>query len=66
MSTRELARRSFIEPRRLPSYVLNLRPVTVLRRAARVVLTWIQAVLITLVIYGTFGLLFLATAWVAR
>lgn len=61
----QLARRETgIEPRALPTYVLNLRPVEVIVRAARVVMSWALALRILAILFGAYGLVFLLF-WVA-
>jgi hypothetical protein len=44
--------------------VLNLRPVEVIVRSARVVMTWQLALRILLILFGAYGLAFLCF-WVA-
>ena len=46
-------------PRSLPAYVLNLRPVVVIVRAARVVMSFLLAVKILAILFGAYGAFFL-------
>lgn len=64
MSLREVQRRERLPARRvLPTYVLHLRPVEIVQRAIRHVMTWALALRILAVLFGVYGTIFLLIAW---
>lgn len=64
VSLREVQRRDQLPAiRTLPEYVLHLRPVEVVRRVLRHVMTWALALRILAALFGVYGTIFLLIAW---